>query len=234
MIINYAHRGASTCYPENTLSAFYAGVDMGANGIETDVRVTKDGVPVLFHDDTLDRVTGCSGSVCDYSYAELLKMTVYNAEYGRTDKITTLEDFLKYFGWREIEFAIELKQEGIEAQVIDMLNRYDMQDRTVITSFDFDNLVRVKAYAPEYKVGYLYGPKAEDPVGKLRSIGGEQLCPKAEMLTPAMVNEMHEMGFSVRAWGVKDEEIMAYAVHCGVDGMTVNFPDKLHTLLNNR
>ena len=69
--VNYAHRGASEYLPENTLLAFYTGIYMGANGKKTDVQKTKDGILVLFHDDTLMRVTGQSGSIADYTFAQL-------------------------------------------------------------------------------------------------------------------------------------------------------------------
>lgn len=231
MMINYAHRGASTYYPENTLSSFYAGVDMGADGIETDVHITKDGVLVLFHDDTIDRVTDGSGAVSDYTYEQLLALTVYNRDYNRSDKITTLEDLLKYFGWRDLTFAIELKQEGIEKQVIDMLEKYGMREKVFLTSFTFENIARAKQYAPEYRVGYLYTPAEEHALEKIKSIGGEQLCPQAKILTPELVEQCHALGYTVRAWGVNNEEIMAHVVRCGGDGMTVNFPDKLTSLL---
>lgn len=67
-MINYAHRGASEYAPENTLSSFYMGLAQGANGIETDVQRTKDGVLVLFHDGTLDRATDKSGKLSDYTF----------------------------------------------------------------------------------------------------------------------------------------------------------------------
>lgn len=67
-MVNYAHRGASEYAPENTLSSFYLGLLQGANGIETDVQRTKDGVLVLFHDDTLDRVTDGRGIISDYNF----------------------------------------------------------------------------------------------------------------------------------------------------------------------
>ena len=70
-MINYAHRGASEYAPENTLSSFYLGLMQGANGIETDVQRTKDGVLVLFHDNTLDRVSNVSGNLSEYTYEEL-------------------------------------------------------------------------------------------------------------------------------------------------------------------
>ena len=116
MFINYAHRGASEYEPENTLSAFYAGVAMGANGIETDIQRTKDGILVLFHDDTLKRVTGADGGIGDYTYEELLRFTVHNKACDRFDKIPTLESFLTYFGWRDLTFAIDLKMDGVAEQ----------------------------------------------------------------------------------------------------------------------
>ena len=75
-MINYAHRGASEYAPENTLSSFYLGLMQGANGLETDVQKTRDGVLILFHDDTLDRVTDHTGKVSDYTWEELKKVKV--------------------------------------------------------------------------------------------------------------------------------------------------------------
>ena len=132
MMINYAHRGASSYYPENTLSAFYAGVFMGADGIETDVQRTKDGVLVLFHDDTLDRVTNGTGRLCDHTYAQLQALTVKNPAGDRFDKIVTLEDFLRYFGWRQLTFAVELKQPGVERETIDLLETFGMAEKTIL------------------------------------------------------------------------------------------------------
>lgn len=232
MVINYAHRGASTYYPENTLSSFYAGVHMGATGIETDIHKTADGVLVLFHDDTLDRVTDGKGNISDYTYEQLTAFTVTNPAYARQDKIPTFHDFLRYFGWMDLTFAIELKQDFVEKETIDLLNQFGMREKTILTSFHFDNLRRAREYAPDWRVGYLFGEQETDPVGKMRSIGGEELCPKASLLTPENTRQWHEMGFSVRAWGVSNEEIMQHVLACGADGMTVNFPDKLTKALS--
>ena len=90
--INYAHRGASTYCPENTMLSFYTGVQMGANGIETDVQRTKDGILVLFHDDLIKRVTGKEGSIADYTYEELRSFDVNTG--ALSDKIPTFEEFL--------------------------------------------------------------------------------------------------------------------------------------------
>ena len=94
--INYAHRGASEYAPENTFLSFYTGMMMGANGIETDVQQTRDGVLVLFHDDTILRLTGAEGSIQDYTLAELQQFTF--EKDGLKDKIVVFEDFLRLFG----------------------------------------------------------------------------------------------------------------------------------------
>lgn len=232
MFINYAHRGASQYFPENTLSSFYAGLYMGANGIETDIHRTKDGILVLFHDDDISRATNGKGIVSDYTYREMMDFLVFNPNRDRTDKIVTLEDFLKYFGYRDLTFAIELKQDHVEKETIDMLEAFGMREKTILTSFNYESIKNAKAYNPEYRVGLLYGPDESDPVGKVQSIHGEELCPLASSLNRQTVDRYRKMGFTVRAWGIYNEEIMEHACDCGVDGMTVNFPDLLTRRLN--
>lgn len=231
MLINYAHRGASEYYPENTLSAFYAGISMGATGIETDVQKTKDGVLVLFHDDSLDRVTGQTGSISDYTYRELQEFLVRNPAGDRWDKITTLEHLLQYFGWRDLTFAIEIKQEHIAGEIIDMLEAFHMQKKTVLTSFLFDTLRDAKAHNPGYRVGYLYQCSHDEALQKLQSIRGDELCPEAHTMTPEQTAAYQAMGYSVRAWGVYNTDLMRHVCACKANGMTVNFPDKLTAYL---
>ena len=224
--INYAHRGASEYAPENTMMSFYLGLFMGANGIETDVQVTKDGVAVLFHDDTLLRVTGESGSVCDYTLDELLQFNV--KKNGLTDKIVTFEDFLIHFAHRNLTFAIELKSSGSAKISADLLRKYNMQDKTIVTSFKFDELKTFKEYAPEFTTGYLVEETIDDALlTKMKSVGIEELCPESKVITAEKVKEWNALGFEVRAWGIYDQDIMKRIYHTGVNGMTVNFPDKL-------
>ena len=232
MFVNYAHRGASAYYPQNTFSAFYAGIGMNANGIETDVHKTKDGVLVLFHDDTLENATDKSGRICDHTYEELLAVNVYNADRTKTDKIPSLDDFLRYFSFRDLTFAIELKQDGTEKETVDMIEKYGISEKVIITSFSFEYLRRVKEYAPKFKIGYLYR-EDDKALEKVLSINGEQLCPHAGNITPGLITKIREKGLSVRAWGVKDEETMRRMYDLGVDGMTVNFPDKLYEYIES-
>ena len=227
--VNYAHRGASQYAPENTVMAFDLGLSMGANGIETDIQLTKDGVAVLFHDDTLERMTGKPGSVSDYTYEELRWFWV---EKGiLKDRIPTLEAFLDRYAHQDITFALEMKQAGTHKAVADAVHRYGIETKTVVTSFKFDELQALRAYAPELTVGYLTKNIDADTLRKMRDAGIDELCPKADEITAEKVIYWHEQGFNVRAWGVSTPELMEQALAAGVDGMTVNFPDRLTALI---
>lgn len=231
----YAHRGASEYYPENTLSSFAAGVDMGANGIETDVQVSKDGVLMIYHDDTMKAKTGFEGSICDYTYEELRAARVKNEKYGRVDCLMTFEDFLKYFAWRDLTFAIELKVTGIGARVIDMMRKYHVLEKSIITSFQYEALTECYEYDKSVRLGWLFFERKADTLDLLAAIGAYQACPMASAITEEDLAAYRAAGLFCRAWGVTDTEIMKNAVKMGVDsGMTVNFPDKLIEYMKER
>ena len=230
--INYAHRGASEYYPENTMPSFRKGLEMGANGIETDVQITKDGILVLFHDDTLDRVTGKSGCIADYTYSELLKFDVKKNHL--TAKIITFEDFLAEFGKKELTFAIELKVKGIEKQVADMIYKYGVQNKVIITSFIYDAIYTIKECAPDLKRGYLFFQLDEKTRKEIETLQLYEICPKGQLISKEEVDKFHQKGYGVRAWGMANTDIMIETIKKGVDGMTVNFPDKLTEYLKTQ
>ncbi|MBE6669091.1 MAG: MBL fold metallo-hydrolase [Ruminococcaceae bacterium] len=230
--VNYAHRGASEYLPENTLLSFYTGIFMGANGIETDIRKTKDGVLVLFHDNTLERVMGESGDVESLTLEELRSFNI--SKNGYTDKIVTLEDFLEKFAFRDITFAIELKGSDVERETADLLRKYNMKAKTVVTSFKLEYIRKFREYAPEFSTGHLIKEISAEEINALKELSVNEICPRASLLTKENVRMLHREGFRVRAWGVGDEETMRHVAQCGADGMTVNFPDKLAEFLKVR
>jgi len=228
MFVNYAHRGASEYMPENTMSSFRMGFEMGANGVETDVQVTSDGIPVLFHDDTTDRVTGKPGSVTALTFAELDGYPVMKD--GKIDKIPTVDEFLSEFADKDITFAIELKQEGTAQIVADLIYKYGIEKKVFVTSFKYDELLAMRKYAPTLKTGFLTRDTSDELLARMRGDGIEEYCPIAKDVTVELVEKCHRLGFNVRAWGVYNEELMKAVYDAGADGMTVNFPDKLTAL----
>jgi glycerophosphoryl diester phosphodiesterase len=196
------------------------------------VQKTKDGILVLFHDDTLKRVTGAEGSITDYTYDELSALLVQG--HGLTDKIPTLEDFLSHFAHRDITFAIELKADDCEAEVADLIYEYGIENKCVVTSFDIERIRNIKAYAPTLRIGYLAKEFSEEAIEDLVEMHADEICPMGSNLTMQQVQRYHRLGFNVRAWGISDEQIMRAVYDMGADGMTVNFPDKLTTYIKER
>lgn len=232
-MINYAHRGASEYAPENTLSSFYLGMIQGANGIETDVNRTKDGVLVLFHDDTLDRVSDGVGKISDYTFEELRNVKIYgNSTIGFYDRIVTLREFLEKFSQYDIRFAIELKEEGVEEDTLNMINEFGILDKTTFTSFKYDYISKIKELNSKARVGWLISEVTNETIKKLLDIGGEEIAPKAENITEELMEKLRKLNLGVRAWGVFNISLMKKMCTLEVDGMTVNFPDRLHQFLN--
>lgn len=227
-MINYAHRGASEYAPENTLSSFFLGLLQGANGIETDVQRTKDGVLVLFHDPTIDRVTNGKGNLCDYTLDELkaLKITA-NVTNQFFDRIVTLREFLEKFASYDINFAIELKVEGVEEETLAMVKEFGILNKTTFTSGIFACIKRIKELDETARVGWLVLRVDEGKPEMLQSIRGEEMAPYAEYLTEDIVKDLREKGLGVRAWGVLNIPLMKKMCDLKVDGMTINFPDRL-------
>ncbi len=232
-MINYAHRGASEYAPENTLSSFYLGLLQGANGIETDVHRTKDGVLVLFHDDTLDRVSDVVGKLSDYTFEELKSVKIYgNSTTGFYDRIVTLREFLEKFSQYDIQFAIELKEEGIEEDTLNLINEFGILNKTTFTSFKYDYISKIKELNSKARVGWLMCEVTDENIKKLLDIDGEEVAPQAERITEEIIEKLRKSGLGVRAWGVFNISLMKKMCALKVDGMTVNFPDRLYQFLN--
>lgn len=233
MFMNLAHRGASAYAPENTMSAFCKSIEFEADGIETDVRISKDGHLILFHDKTIDNKTNGTGTVSQYTLKELMALDTgsWFSEKYKGERLVTLEEFLHFFGRHDIIFAIELKEIGIEKQVLDLIYKYDIKEKTTITSFSYENIREVRKIDSDIDIGQLIKKIDVETIDKLKAIGAKQICPKAILLEKKDVILAKQHNFSVRAWGVKDEALMKKMLDFGVDGMTVNFPDKLKAYL---
>ena len=234
-MINFAHRGASRYAPENTMAAFRLGVSMGADGIETDVQRTKDGVLVLFHDSTLERTLSVPGTIQDHTWKELLSLDAgsFKGDEFRGERLVSLEDFLAVYGHSGLKLAVEIKQEGIELEVLDMLRRHAAEDGFTITSFSETSIRRLASLGKERpQLGLLSRTFSLSLLDSLVSDGIVEYCPNASFLEAEMVREAHSRGLRVRAWGVKTPELMERMVDLDIYGMTVDFPDLLHKRLH--
>ncbi|MDR6551622.1 glycerophosphodiester phosphodiesterase family protein [Paenibacillus qinlingensis] len=236
MFVNLAHRGASEYAPENTLASFYKGIEMGANGIETDLKITKDGVVILFHDNELNRTTNGTGLPSDYTWEELQQLDAggwYSPRYAG-ERLVSYEQFLHYFGRKPLLFALELKDKFIEEQALYYIEKYDVREQVTVTSFSYDSLRAVRAKDATIKMGHLVRHIDLSSIEQVKEINCQQICPATEFITAEGVALAKAHGLEVRAWGAFSEQLMHKALSCGVDGMTINFPDKLSMALASK
>lgn len=237
MFLNLAHRGASHYAPENTLPAFYKGIEMGANGLETDLKISKDGMVFLHHDKDLARTTNGSGAPGDYTWKELQDLdagswfsSVYTGE-----RLISLEQFLHLFGRKTLTLVLELKDRNIEEPVLELISHYGVGDRITITSSIYDNLRAVRAKDASLKIGQIVKKIDKESIALLKEIGAQQICPEVQQMKMEDVQLAQSHGLEVRACGVKaSEELMHFALSCGVMGMTINNPDVLSEALSRR
>ena len=228
-MINFAHRGASQYAPENTMVSFRMGIQMGANGIETDVQKSKDGVLVLFHDESMKRVLSIDGKICDYTWDELKDLDAgsFKDEKYKGEKLVRLEDFLIEFGSSGIKLAIEIKQRGVEEETLAMLRHYAEDEDFTITSFIFDSISSLASDKHAPQLGFLSKSYSDELISQLKDMGIVEYCPEAAFVSEEIVRKVKNAGLRVRPWGIKDVGLMNKMVDLDVYGMTVNFPDLL-------
>ena len=223
------HRGAAALAPENTWASFELALKLGVDAIETDVRATSDGELVLVHDERLDRTTDGDGlEVRKTSWCIIQTLDAgswFNAEF-RDARVPRLLDTLENFG-RLVHLVLEIKQPGIELDVLEMVNGLDLLNDVTFTSFQFEAVNRIKINAPLAKVGFLTSDVGPANVQHTLDAHIDQFCPPAFSVTRSLVLEWQDLGLEVRAWGVKNPDLMMRAVEAGVDGMTVDFPHLL-------
>ena len=202
---------------------------MDANGIETDVQETADSRLVLFHDKTIERITGLKGAIKDYTYEELLQMDfgIYKGEKYKKEPIVLFEEFLKCFSGKDLAFAIELKADGIEKNVLKAIEKYHCKNKVIVTSFSLLQLTNIRNFDKEIRLGFLTSDSGKELIDDLSIKGIMQYCPKVTVLDADIIAYARQKGLSIRAWGIADENDMRAALSHDIDGMTINFPDKL-------
>lgn len=245
-----AHRGGAALAPENTLASFRNGLKFNPDFLEMDVHLTKDGVPVVIHDGTIDRTTNGSGRVVNYTLAELQEFNAA-AKFSGGDfgpqvipAFAQVLDLVKDTGVRvEVEIkptADVLRYNGIEQKVLDELAARGMLDRARIMAFEFDTLLRAKEIRPHVQtiallsLAFLGNTTAYQPVPALdyiATIGVDGIGVNKDLVKPALVDEAHRRGMRVGLWTVDGEEEIKKFIGMGVDSITTNRPDVLSKIL---
>lgn len=234
----WAHRGASAYAPENTLEAFQLAIEMGADGIELDVQLTKDGEVVVIHDETIDRVCDGKGYVKDYTLSELKekKANKLHPEYENA-VIPTLEEVLALLQGRNITLNIELKTgvffyPEIERKTISLVKQYDMQNRVWYSSFNHYSVMTVKQLAPDSKTGLLYIDGIYKPEDYAAGMGVEALHPYIGNLQYPFMESAKDKGIRVHVWTVEEKRDIKKCQMADVDAVITNRPDCTRAFLS--
>ena len=227
-----AHRGFSGVAPENTLSAFSQAIEIGADYFELDVHMTKDSVVVVIHDEEIERTTSGDfiGNVRELEFAELKNAKVgYSKKFGEqfiNEPIPTLHDALK-FAKGKIKVCVEIKQQGIEKEVLQVIEELDMEQEVVIFSFYADvveNMLKLNKNVPTLYLSTFPKMEVIETAKKLgtKKIGvGIYKAPSKKFIESA-----HQQGIEVWVWTVNEPAKMQKMKERNVDGLITNYPDK--------
>ncbi len=232
-----AHRGASGDYPENTSLAFEKAIAAGADMIEIDCQLSQDGHVVVFHDEKLKRTAGAPGALQDKTLAQLKKLDIgrWRRHAFRGQRILTLEETLEVFAGR-VDLCLELKSyrsasPGIELKVLFILSHYDYLDRTILSSFDYQCLGRVRELAPESTLGVIYGAKVNaDPFLAARNLAAGSIHVQKEQASREFLCRAWEDGYDIYVWTVNEVREMEVFAGLGVQGLISDFPERFAKL----
>lgn len=259
-ILNIAHRGYSGKFDENTMIAFKKAIEYGADGIETDIQLSKDGVPVIIHDETLDRTTNGQGFVKDFTFDELkvfrtksvgqvkeLKKdvesnyTLEEIEHFKNndgEEIPALEELLKLVAESDLKLLnLELKNsiveyEGMEEKVLDMISKYGLMDRVIISTFNHLSLVKVRKLDSEIKLGALTETTLANVPRYLNDIKVQCYHPYfPSILNEEYMKEIKSGGIMVNPYTINTKDHMLKVIKAGVDCIITNEVELLNSIL---
>ena len=225
-----AHRGDNTQAPENTMPAFKAAVENGADWIELDVTQTKDGVLVIFHDADLMRMTGKPDKIWDMSYEELSQINTAShwGPFFKDTRIPTLEEVLDYCK-DKIKLNIEVKvndhqTQDFIARLVGLIQDKGMAGQCMITSFDYHSLQAVKQLAPALETGFISSKAIEQPEA---FTSADNFVLSIDLINPETVSRIHSLGKEVIAWTVNDAYSVDKCRKAGADNLITDKPKKI-------
>jgi glycerophosphoryl diester phosphodiesterase len=219
-MLRVGHRGARAYAPENTLTSFKKALEIGVDAVELDVRKTKDNQLVVIHDANVKRTTDGEGLVSELTLKEIKG---FSAEKG--EKIPTFQEALDFLD-KKVKMFIELKETGVEEQVLSKVNERGLEKNVVIVSFLEDALKKVRELDKDIETGLIYA-KHKNPVKAALELKANYLLAFYRFTHTVNVQKAHENGLKVIVWTInKSEEVEEYAAK-GVDGIASDKPDIL-------
>lgn len=228
----FAHRGASRLAPENTMAAFEIADVLESEGMETDVHLTKDDIPVLIHDEKVNRTTNGVGYIKDYPFNELRQLDAgsWFSKAFRDTPILSLEEFLKWSKSKSFSINLELKNNKIDYKnlefiVYEMIVHFGLQERIILSTFNSESIKRMRHMNSELGVAFLTSKRNRNLVKNVRDLGANALHIKYRLLKSRLMQEAQHENMSVRVYTVNKKPPMfrCFKAHCS--GIITDVPD---------
>lgn len=215
-MLKIGHRGAKGYVAENTLASFQKALELDVDIIELDVHVSKDNIPVVIHDATVDRTTIAKGKVIDFTAKELQNLG-----------IPTLEDVFDLVENR-CGINIEIKDFEATKAVLNLINNSSFDtEKIIISSFDWNVLQLCHTAKPAIHLGVLTENSIDKALSFAQKISAYSIHPYFKLLNTENVQLMHQNGFKIYPWTVNNPEDITFVKSMSVDGIITDFPDRL-------
>ncbi|HET7286896.1 MAG TPA: glycerophosphodiester phosphodiesterase family protein [Pyrinomonadaceae bacterium] len=241
------HRGAAAVAPENTMAAFREAIAVGADGIEFDVRLTRDGVPVVIHDNNLFRTSGVAARVADLEWSEISKIDVGSmfaifkdlpSGTFANERVPSLRELFELFATNDLLLCLEMKCDSVKAQAplaeacVSLINEFGFKNRVVVECFKLPALVTVKEIDPDIQTAALF----EAPFGIPSSLSDESILKHATAIGASylalnfrlsrsrLLQKAKLANLKVAVWTVDDPTWLDYARENGIDVLITNDP----------
>jgi len=221
----YAHRGASAEAPENTLVAFRRALETGADGVELDVHLSADGIPVVIHDETLDRTTDGVGAVAAHGIEALrtLDAGLWFDRHFADESLPTLEETLRLLAGR-LRLNLEVKDSRAGMAVIELLGRFPNAD-IVISSFDYGLLARLRRVAPDLPLAVLQDAgNWHRALVRAEALRASAFHPRADLVSRPLLAACRRLQLPVFPWTVDDPTQARGLARMGIAGLFTNDP----------
>lgn len=229
----YAHRGCSGEYPENTMAAFEAACEIGADGIELDVQMTKDGEVVVIHDERIDRTTNGIGFVQDFRYKQLKLFDAgswFHSRYSR-ETIPSLQDVLDLVKKKrpQMKVNIELKNdvfpyEALEEKVLHCVHQSGMAESVILSSFQFKSMGKIRELDSSIQTALLFEGIPSNILGEARKVRANALHSEASFAVSAAGKRTIEAGYPLRVFTVNQPEKLETLTSSGVSAIITDYP----------
>lgn len=229
----FGHRGSAGTHPENTMISFEQAYKDGADGIELDVQLSKEGIPVVIHDEKVNRTTDGKGFVQDLTLSELKQLNAvhkFKKQYKHAE-IPTLEEVLEWASRKQTIVNIELKNSilpyaGMEEKVLELVDKYKMAHLIIFSSFNHYSIARLNTLAPNIEKAVLYMEGIYKPWDYTKWVGGSGIHPHIKAATASIISRSQQSGVPVRPFTVNDEKTMKRLFEEGCAGFFTDYPKK--------